>query len=372
MEAVGNLAGGIAHDFNNILQVVLGFSQVLLQQKKEGEADYSRIEKIYNAGQRGADLVKNLMMFSRHSEPVFLPTNLNHEVLQVRDLLSQTIPKTINVDINLEEDLKSIQADRSQLGQILMNLAVNARDAMPNGGTLRIETANVELDKEYCSDHIGAKPGSHILLTVSDTGQGMDKETLAHIFEPFFTTKEVGKGTGLGLATVHGIVNLHGGHMECYSEICQGATFKVYFPAIQTEQDMEAPTSETPIPGGTETVLLVDDDDAVRDWCQELLGSFGYEVITAGNGKEAVEMCQTMGDSISLVILDLIMPVMDGRQCLAEILRIKPSAKVIIASGYSESGPTSRSMTGGAKGFVEKPYNESQLLTTIRKVLDQD
>ncbi|MCX5874249.1 MAG: ATP-binding protein [Deltaproteobacteria bacterium] len=236
------------------------------------------------------------------------------------------------------------------MGQILMNLGVNARDAMPDGGALTFETANVQLEEEYCNNHLEVKPGSHALLTVSDTGQGMDKETLTHIFEPFFSTKEVGKGTGLGLATVYGIVKQHDGHIMCYSEPGHGTTFKIYFPAIQTEKLSETPKFETEIPGGTETILLVEDDAVISELCGSLLESFGYEVILAGNGKEALAIYKNQSARISLVILDLIMPEMDGRQCLGEILRVDPQAKVLIASGYSENEPSaqrvsSRSLT---------------------------
>ena len=372
MEAVGTLAGGIAHDFNNLLQVVLGYSEFMLQRKKKGEPDYDGLQKIYQAGKRGADLVKSLLTFSRKVETKHVPVDLNQEITQVQHLLSRTIQKTIKIDLHLSGNLELIKADPSQIGQVLMNLGVNARDAMPDGGTLSIETAKVELDKEYCSSHLEAMPGSYVLLTVSDTGQGMDKKTLSHIFEPFFRTKEVGKGTGLGLATVYGVVKQHGGQITCYSEPGHGTTFKIYLPAIQTEQDLEVTTFETAIPGGTETILLVDDDDDIRELGATLLIDFGYKVITAGNGKEALEIYLREEDRIALILLDLIMPLMDGRQCLAEILRINPDAKVVIASGYSESGPANGVMSVGAMGFVQKPYDMRQLLTTIREILDKD
>ena len=207
---------------------------------------------------------------------------------------------------------------------------------------------------------------------VSDTGQGMDKETLSHIFEPFFSTKEPGKGTGLGLAIVHGIVKQHGGHITCYSEPGLGTTFKIYFPAIENNKDSEAPTIESPIPGGTETVLLVDDEEAIRNLGARLLNQFGYKVITADDGKKALEIYQREGDGVSLVILDLIMPVLDGKKCLEEILRINPNAKVVVASGYSDGGSSDGVMVAGAKGFIQKPYKMRQFLTTVREILDAD
>jgi two-component system, cell cycle sensor histidine kinase and response regulator CckA len=372
MEAIGTLAGGIAHDFNNLLQTVLGYAEFMLQRKKQGETDYNDLQKIYQAGERGAALVKSLMTFSRKIETKHVPVDLNQEITSFRDLLFRTIPKTINIDLHLKGNLELIKADRSQIGQVLMNLGVNSRDAMPDGGTLTIGTANIQLDEEYCSSYIETKPGRYVLLTVSDTGQGMDKETLSHMFEPFYSTKETGKGTGLGLATVYGIVKQHSGHITCYSELGMGTTFKIYFPAIEQAEDAETRTNDGPIRGGTETILLVDDDDEIKDLGATLLNSFGYAVVRAGNGKEALEIYQRDRESISLVILDLIMPVMDGRQCLAEILRIDPHAKVIIASGYSEGGPANGVMAARAKGFVQKPYSMRELLTTIREILDVD
>ena len=370
MEAVGTLAGGVAHDFNNLLQAVLGYSELMLQRKKEGERDHADLQKIYQAGKRGADLVKSLLTFSRKAETKYVHLNLNQEITQVQQILSRTIPKTISMDLHLKGNLESIKADRSQIGQVLMNLGVNARDAMPDGGILTIETTNIRLDEEYCNTHPEAKPGSYVLLTVSDTGQGMDKKTVSHIFEPFFTTKETGKGTGLGLATVYGIVNQHGGHITCNSEFGLGTTFKIYFPSIEKERDSETPSIEKPIQGGTETILLVDDEEALRELGSTLLNEFGYKVITAGNGKEALEIYQFEGERISLVILDLIMPEMDGKKCMEEILQVNPNAKVVLASGHSESGLANGDVTGRAKAFVQKPYNMSQLLTTIREVLD--
>jgi PAS domain S-box-containing protein len=372
MEAVGTLAGGVAHDFNNLLQIVMGYSEVMLQRKKQGEDDYVDLHQIYQAGKRGAELVKSLMTFSRKVEPVYVPVDLNQEVTAIRDLLSNTIPKTINIDLNLKENLELIKADRSQIGQVLMNLGLNSMDAMPDGGTLSIETANIRLDEVYCSLHVESKPGNCVLLTISDTGQGMDKKTVSHIFEPFFTTKEKGKGTGLGLATVYGIIKQHGGHITCYSEPDLGTTFKIYFPIIEKERVSETPTVEMPIPGGTETILLVEDEGSIRELGATLLNQVGYKVITANDGKDALEIYQRQGDSISLTILDMIMPVMDGKKCMEEILQINPNAKVIIASGYPESGPANGMQAKGTKGFVQKPYNMRQLLTSIRKILDTD
>jgi CheY-like chemotaxis protein len=373
MEAVGTLAGGISHDLNNVLQPIMGYSELMLLRHKEGEHDYADLQKIYQAGKRGADLIKSLMFFSRKIETKFVPVDLNQEITQVKYLLSQTIPKTIKIDTRLCKNLESIEGDSSQIGQVLMNLGVNARDAMPDGGKLTFETASVQLDKEYCITCLEEiKPGAYVLLTVSDTGQGMNKETISHIFEPFFTTKERGKGTGLGLSTVYGIVKHHGGYISCYSEPGLGTTFKIYFPSIDKERVSETPTIESPIRGGTETILLVDDEESIREIGARILTQYGYRAITAVNGKEALEIYQMEKDGIALVLLDLIMPVMDGKKCLEEILKVKHNAKVIVASGYSEGGPASEAMAGGSKGFVQKPYDMRQLMTAIREVLDEN
>ncbi|MGC8658267.1 MAG: PAS domain S-box protein [Desulfomonilaceae bacterium] len=372
MEAVGTLAGGIAHDFNNLLQAILGYSELILRRKSEGDRDISDIQRILQAGKRGAELVKSLLMFSRKVEPTYRPVNLNHEIIQVQSLLSRTIPKTIKIDLHLTGDLSVIQADQSQMGQVLMNLCINARDAMPNGGTLTIETENVELGQDYCRTHLQTKPGNYVSLTVADNGEGIDKETLAHIFEPFFTTKGVGQGTGLGLATVYGIVRQHGGHIECFSEPGIGTTFRIYFPSIQREEDSRILVDEQSIPGGSETILLVDDDDIVRNLVATALGNYGYRVIEAQNGKEAVEIYRREGKTVSLVILDLIMPEMDGRQCFDEIIGLDSEAKVIVATGH----PTDRSrdalFLSKAKSFIDKPYNIKSLLGKVRQVIDTD
>ncbi len=371
MESIGTLAGGIAHDFNNILQVILGYAELTLKLQQQDQKYYKNAEKIYQAGKRGADLVKSLLTFGRKVEPKLRPINLNKEIVEFQSLLSRTIPKTIKIDLHLNGDLELAQADSSQVMQILMNLGVNARDAMPDGGTLTVQTRNEQLNEEYCRSHLGARPGLYVTLSVSDTGIGMDKQTLSHIFEPFFTTKEVGKGTGLGLAIVYGIVKQHAGYITCYSEPGHGTTFKIYFPAAEIGKDTVFPITNSAVQRGNETILLVDDDEGVRDWGKELLSSFGYTILTAVNGKEALEIYLTEKERISLVILDLIMPEMDGKQCLAEILDVDPNARVLISSGYPTKGLSGDSDGSGSSGFVEKPYDASQLLKMVRDVLDK-
>ncbi|MDQ1240698.1 MAG: two-component system, cell cycle sensor histidine kinase and response regulator CckA, partial [Thermodesulfobacteriota bacterium] len=370
MEAVGTLAGGIAHDFNNLLQVVIGYSELLLAAKEQSESQRESLRKIHTAARRGADLVRNLLTFSRKVEPKFRPVDLNHEVVEFQKLLSRTIPKIIRINLRLNGDLEPIEADPSQINQILMNLGVNSRDAMPDGGTLTIETKTVELDRPYSLMHPEVKPGRYAMLSISDTGQGMDEATMARIFDPFFSTKGVGKGTGLGLAIVYGIVKQHGGHITCHSELGQGTIFKMYFPCAEAADREESVTEDVPVQGGSETILLVDDEEVLRDLCSAILGEFGYKVITAENGREALEIYEAHREEISLIILDLIMPEMDGTTCLKEILLRAPDARVLMASGYSNSETLKDTEALGAKGFVEKPYNTRELLQTVREILD--
>ncbi len=373
MEAIGTLAGGIAHDFNNLLTVVLGFSELLLTDTNQQAPAYADLQRINQAAQNGADLVQGLLAFSRKSETKPRPINLNHQIDQLQKMLTRTIPKMIEIELKLTDILSRVNADPTQMDQVLMNLAVNAKDAMPDGGKLTIETAKVFLDEEYAQTHLGAKPGDYVLLSVSDTGHGMDKETLDHIFEPFYTTKEAGKGTGLGLAMVYGIVTRHGGQIRCYSKPGQGTTFKIYLPTIV----VEGTASENPDRGakprdGTETILLVDDEEFVRDLGRRVLERSAYTVLTAANGKEALDLYKREREKISLVILDLIMPEMGGKQCLEELLTIDPKVRVLIASGFAANGQTKQAIETGARGFVGKPYNLKGMLQAVREVLDAD
>ena len=326
------------------------------------------LNRINQAARNGAELVNRLLTFSRKTETKPRPLNLNHQIDQVRELLYRTVPRMIEIELVPGSNLAAINADPTQIGQILMNLAVNARDAMPEGGKLVIETENVFLDEDYCKTHLEMAPGHYALLTVSDSGQGMDKKTLEHIFELFDTTKGPGKGTGLGLAMVYGIVKEHRGHIACYSEPDVGTTFKIYFPALISESKAEEALVQ-PVPrGGSETILLVDDEDLVRDIGGRILTRAGYRVLTAVNGKDALEVYRAGRQDISLVILDLIMPEMGGKQCLEEILKIDIQARVLIASGYSVSGSSNEALAVGAKGFVNKPYDMRELLATVREV----
>jgi PAS domain S-box-containing protein len=372
MEAVGTLAGGIAHDFNNLLQAVQGYAQLLLL-RKDGDDDGQReLQQIVRAATRGAELTQQLLTFSRKIESELQPIDFNREVENVRLLLERTIPKMIEVEFSLAEDLKMVNADPGQVEQILMNLAVNAKDAMPDGGKLIVETANVILDQDYCKIHRVAKPGDYVQLTVTDTGHGIDKMTIEHIFEPFYTTKETGKGTGLGLATVYGIVKSHNGHIVCFSEPDEGTTFKIYLPTIDsTEEARKAEEHMTAPEGGSETILLVDDEEPIRSLGTQILEEFGYTVLTAADGESALQLYSEEQKKIDLVILDLIMPGMGGKLCLVELLKTNLEAKVTIASGYSPDGPTREILKNGAKGFISKPYDLRQMLKVVREVLDE-
>jgi signal transduction histidine kinase/ActR/RegA family two-component response regulator len=371
MEAIGTLAGGIAHDFNNLLQVTLGYSELLMSERAEDDPSYGDLHKIHQAAISGADLVKRLLTFSRKVEPKPVPMSLNQQVNHVEKMLSRTIPKMIDIRLELEPDTQRISADPALIEQVLMNLALNARDAMPDGGILTIMTQNVTLDEQFCEMYPGSKPGEYVLLSVSDTGHGMDNATIEHVFEPFYTTKELGRGTGLGLAMVYGIVKQHNGYIRCQSSLGIGTTFKIYLPVIPEETELETPSEMTILPSGTETILLVDDEEGVRDLGKRILERSGYTVLTAANGREGLDTYGERKREISLVILDLIMPEMGGKQCLNELLKIDPKVKILIASGYSADGEAEETLETNAQGFIAKPYNLKEVLHTVRRVLDE-
>ncbi|MGC8604797.1 MAG: ATP-binding protein, partial [Desulfomonilaceae bacterium] len=310
-----------------------------------------------SATSSGAQLVGGMLLFSRNTPVRFRLANLNKIVEQFRYLLAHTIPKTIEIGLFVADDLHVINGDSTQIEQILMNLAINARDAMPDGGRLVIETKNIMLDEENCRARLGTKPGRYVLLSVTDTGTGMDPETTNRIFEPFFTTKEKGKGTGLGLSVVYGIVEQHGGAIACYSELSVGTTFKIYFPAIEDVPDVkEAETKELPT-GRSETILVVDDEPNVTELSSRMLTEANYIVITASNGREAIDIYEKHQEQIKLVIMDLNMPVMGGRQLLETLFKINPKVKAVIASGYAANGKAKEVSGIGAKGLIDKPFD---------------
>ncbi len=371
MEAVGTLAGGIAHDFNNLLQAVQGYAELLLMDKKESDSGYEELREINRAAHRGAQLSRQLLTFSRKMDSQLRPISLNRQIRETRNLLRRTIPKMIEIDLHLQEDLYLVNADPIQIEQILINFGLNARDAMVDGGQIIIKTKNLNLDDDFCKTRPEMRPGAYVLLSVSDTGVGMNQETLHHIFDPFFSTKEVGKGTGLGLSLVHGIVKNHGGYIECDSDPGMGTRFEIYLPALLTAgEPVESKVVNSP-PRGIETILVVDDEKSIRDMVLQILSRFGYSVITASDGESALSLYQAEKDRIDLVILDVIMPGMGGKQCLSRLLEMNPDAKVIMASGYSNTGPAKGVLQEGIKSFINKPYQVRDLLERIREVLDK-
>jgi PAS domain S-box-containing protein len=371
MEAVGRLAGGVAHDFNNMMTVVIGYSEFLLSKLKKEDTDYKSVEGIMNAGKRAASLTQQLLAFSR--KQVLQPhvVNLNAIVTDLEKMLKRLIGEDIDLQLGLDSKLGAVRADPSQMDQIIMNLAVNARDAMPRGGKIAIETANVELDEEYCRIHMAVQPGPYIMLAVSDTGSGMDKETQSRIFEPFFSTKEEGKGTGLGLSTVYGIVKQSGGNIWVYTEPGQGTTFKIYFPRIEeaTEPRKQEEDSDKSF-RGSETILLAEDEEMVRDLACKVLAEMGYTVLAASNGEEALQICERHKEPIHLMLTDVVMPQMSGRELAESTVRLYPEMKVIYMSGYTDNSVTRNGMLEPGVNFVQKPFTPLSLTKKVREVLD--
>ncbi|MBN2040767.1 MAG: response regulator [Spirochaetes bacterium] len=374
MEAIGTLAGGIAHDFNNLLQGILGYIELLLIDKKENDPDHSMLSEMKHSANRASELTKQLLTFSRKVDNELSPLSLNKVIRQVEGLLKRTIPKMINMVFVLDENLKIIEGDSTQMEQVIMNLALNARDAMPEGGTLTFTTKNVILDEAYCKNAGDCIPGDYVMLSVCDTGKGIDGEVVEHIFEPFFTTKEIGKGTGLGLAMVFGIVKNHGGSIVCESNPDTGVSFNVYFPVFDglTADDAEVEIEDDFFLYGSETILIVEDEAILRDFTSQLLTRFGYRTLLAESGEEALALYEGHKNDISLILLDLIMPGIGGKHCMEELLRQDPGLKVLIASGYSGEDSEDIIMKGGAKGFIAKPYNMRNLLKRIREILGSD
>ncbi len=374
MESVGILAGGVAHDFNNMLQAIGGYTQLMLLDKQADHPDYAKLEALSRTVNRAAELVRQLLFFSRKAASQRQPLNLNLEVLEAATILERTIPRMITIENHLGPHLWLIDADPVQIQQVLLNLGSNAADAMPEGGQLSFETANIILDEQFARTHATAVPGNYVRLSVSDTGSGMDADTVSHIFEPFFTTKEIGRGTGLGLASAYGIIKAHEGHILCYSEPERGTTFKIYLPAQTTgHPEAEAePETKANLPGGTETILVVDDEADIREVATEALSHFGYSVLSAASGEAALEVYRNHADSIRLVILDIGMPGMGGGRCLQELLKLNPDVRVLIASGYATLEQSWKKTISGAAGFVGKPYQLDELLRCIRGVLDAE
>jgi len=370
MEAVGRLAGGIAHDFNNLLTIIKGYTD-LARGRAETPELKTDIDRIEDASERAAALVRQLLAFSR--KQVLQPKNLdlNSVIGGLEQLLRRLLGEHVQLQTNLGARLGTIKADPSQVEQVVMNLVVNARDAMPSGGRLIIETCNAELDQKYASEHVTVKAGPYVMLAVSDTGVGMSAETVAHIFEPFFTTKGASRGTGLGLATTYGIVKQSGGYIWVYSEPGQGTTFKVYLPRFEEEAEATAAVKvKRAAPMGSETILLVEDDEAVRELTEMVLKTYGYHVLVADEPKHAQKLSDTPGLDIALVLTDVVMPTMSGRELVQRLTDKHPHLRVLYMSGYTDNVITSGGVLEPGLAFLQKPFTPVSLANKVREVLD--
>lgn len=370
MEAFGQLAGGVAHDFNNVLTVITGYSEMLLSGAVPAEKHQDLIREIRKAGNRAASLTRQLLAFSRKQvlQPVEL--DLNTVVGEAERMLGRLIGEDIDLATALDPDLGRIKADPGQIEQVIMNLVVNARDAMPTGGHLTIETRNVALDQSYAQKHAEVQPGEYVMLAVTDSGCGMDEATKSKIFEPFFTTKEVGKGTGLGLATVHGIVKQSSGSIEVYSEAGQGTTFKIYLPRLKGPiSSRQSLPGLMLMPRGTETILLAEDEEGVRKIVRHTLESNGYTVLEASSGDEAAQLCQQHPSPIHLLMTDVVMPQMSGRQLANLVVGMRPTMKVLYLSGYTDDAVVRHGVLQAGMAFLQKPFTPLVLARKVREVL---
>jgi len=371
METIGTLAGGVAHDFNNLLTVIKGYCNLLMNRLEGDDALYSQMGHIDRAADQAASLTRQLLAFSR--QQVLQPRvfNLNELVTNIDALLRRLIGENIEMVTSTAQDLAAVKADVGQIEQVVMNLAVNARDAMPNGGKLTLETANVDLDETYAQQHFGAKPGRYVMLAVSDTGVGIDSATLAHIFEPFFTTKEVGKGTGLGLSTVYGIVKQSDGYIWVYSEPGKGATFKVYLPRVDAPAEVvQRESPQTSTGRGKETILLVEDDPQVRELTHDVLCARGYTVLAAEQPSRALTICDEHTGPIHLLLTDVVMPGISGSELALQIVKRKPGIEVLFMSGYTDNAVVNHKILERGIHFLQKPFTPSTLAQKLREILD--
>ena len=371
MEAVGRLAGGIAHDFNNLLTVIMGYGHVLATELGREHPLYTKIEETQKAGERAAMLVRQLLAFSRKQPLEPKHVSLNNVVSNLEGMLQRLIGSDIRLVIRLDPGNSQVLADQAQLEQVLMNLVVNARDAMPNGGTLIIETAQVELAKTPLYHVDPLPPGPYVKFSVGDTGSGMDRDTQAHIFEPFFTTKEEGKGSGLGLSTVFGIVTQSGGAIDVSSRVGQGTRFDIFFPRVAPEAHPESSPQATAQPvGGHETILLVEDDASVRILLRDALRKLGYRVLEAKQGLEACLLASQELDRLDLLLTDMVMPGMGGRELAQHLMTIKPDLRILFMSGFTDDVGILAGHEHGTSGFLQKPFTPELLARTVRKILD--
>ena len=370
MEAVGRLAGGIAHDFNNLLMVIQGHAELLTDRMKPGESLRRNAEQIQEASQRATSLTRQLLAFSRKQMLAPVVLNVQAVVSDMGKILRRLIGEDVELVTVNAPDLKRVKADRSQIEQVIMNLAVNARDAMPRGGKLTIETTNVEFDDSYSRAPVVLMPGRYVMLAVTDNGCGMDADTQAHIFEPFYTTKEKGKGTGLGLATVYGIVKQSGGYVWVYSEIGRGTTFKIYLPSVEEEvAPREIQKAVASLPRGTETVLLVEDEEGVRELAKEYLESCGYKVLVAQNGQAAIDLVSKHSGPIDLIMTDIVMPGLSGSDLAKKVQSLRPDIRVVYMSGYTDQAIIHHGILSSDVLLLQKPFTMSTLAHKLREAL---
>jgi PAS domain S-box-containing protein len=372
MEAVGQLAGGIAHDFNNLLTVIKGYSQLSLIQFKESDPLKVNINEINKATDRAADLIRQLLAFSRRQTMEMRVLDLNALLRNLQKMLHRVIGEDIELVTRLADDLGRVKVDPGQIEQVIMNLAVNARDAMIEGGKLTIETANVELDEEYARRHVAVTPGRYVMLAVSDTGVGITPEVRERIFEPFFTTKKGGEGTGLGLSTVYGIVKQSGGNIWVYSEPEKGTTFKIYLPLVNEplEEKKERVVKEAS-PRGNETILVVEDDEVVRKLAVRILREQGHRVLEASQGVDAFLICEEHKGPIHLLVTDVVMPKMSGRELAERITSIRQEVKVLYMSGYPDDTIAHHGILNEGTNYIQKPFTVEELARKVREVLDK-
>ena len=371
MEAIGRLAGGIAHDFNNVLTVIKGYSQLSLIELKEGDPLRANIEEIQKATERAVGLTRQILAFSRRQVMEMRVLDLNTLLRDLDKMLHRVIGEDIELVTLLTEDLGRVKVDPGQIEQVIMNLAVNARDAMPSGGKLTIETANVELDEAYAHHHVAVKPGHYVMLSVSDTGVGMTPEVRDRVFEPFFTTKERGKGTGLGLSTVYGIVKQSGGNIWVYSEPSHGTTFKIYLPRVDEPlEEIKEKMVRKDLPRGNETILVVEDEEEVRKLSGRILRRQGYRVLEASNGGEALIFCEQQKEPVHLILTDVVMPEISGRQLEERLRKVRQDFKVLYMSGYTDNTIAHHGVLEKGVNYIQKPFTPDALARKVREILD--